>query len=184
MKMRFALPLLFAGILSAFNAVAADDPYAKLKQNFQPLPAHPPIPANNTQTPEKVELGKMLFFDARLSHDGTIACATCHNPTLGYTDRIPRAIGHGAQRGPRNSPTALNAAFLTSQFWDGRAPSLEAQALGPLQAGIEHGTTLDKAVATLRVSPNTINALPMCSAARTRSPPRTSPRPSLLSSAP
>ncbi len=153
MKMRFALPLLLAGILSAASALAADDPYAKLKQNFQPLPAHPPIPANNTQTPEKVELGKMLYFDARLSGDGTIACATCHNPALGFTDRIARAIGHGAQRGPRNSPTTLNAAFLKSQFWDGRAPDLEAQALGPIQAGIEHGTTLDKAVATLKSFP-------------------------------
>lgn len=155
MKMHFALPLVVAGMLSAAGAgiAASADPYANFKQNFQQLPAIPPIPANNTQTPEKVELGKMLFFDARLSAAGTIACATCHNPALGFTDRIPRAIGHGAQRGPRNSPTVLNAAFLTSQFWDGRAPDLEAQALGPIQAGIEHGTTLDKAVATLKSFP-------------------------------
>lgn len=155
MKLRFTLPLVVVGVLSAasISVAASTDPYANFKQNFQPLPAIPPIPANNSQTPEKVELGKMLYFDARLSGDGTIACATCHNPVLGFTDRIPLAIGHGAQRGPRNSPTTLNAAFLTSQFWDGRAPDLETQALGPIQANIEHGTTLDKAVAILKSFP-------------------------------
>lgn len=152
MKKRIAVPLILAGLLAAGLAQAAD-PYAKFKEYYKPLPAIAPIPADNPQTEAKVELGKMLYFDARLSGDGTIACATCHNPALGFTDRIPRAIGHGAARGPRNSPTTLNAAFLSSQFWDGRAPTLEAQALGPLQANIEHNITLDKAIAVLKSFP-------------------------------
>ena len=152
MKKSAFIPVLLAGLVWMGSSHAAD-PFERYKALFKPLPAIPPIPANNTQTPAKVELGKMLFFDARLSSDGNIACATCHNPALGYTDRVSRAIGHGAQRGPRNSPTVLNAAFLSSQFWDGRAPSLEAQALGPLQAPVEHNTTLAKAVATLKSFP-------------------------------
>jgi cytochrome c peroxidase len=134
-------------------AVAADDPFASFKQYFEPIPAHAPIPADNSMTIEKIELGKMLFFDARLSGSGVISCATCHNPALGYTDRIPRAIGHGAQIGPRNTPTALNAAFLSSQFWDGRAATLEEQALGPLQADIEHNITLEDAIKVINTFP-------------------------------
>ncbi len=102
----------------------------------EPLPAVPPIPADNSMSFKKVELGKMLFFDPRISSSGVVSCATCHNPSFAFTDRVPRALGHNHQVGPRNTPTVLNAAFLTSQFWDGRAATLEEQALGPIQASL------------------------------------------------
>lgn len=119
----------------------------------EPLPAVPPIPEDNTMTPVKVELGKMLFFDPRLSSSGVVSCATCHNPSFAFTDRVPRALGHNHQVGPRNTPTALNAAFLGFQFWDGRAATLEDQALGPIQATVEMNESLENVVARLKGIP-------------------------------
>lgn len=116
---------------------------------IEPLPAIAPIPEDNTMTPAKVELGKMLFFDPRLSGSKWISCATCHNPVMGFTDRLPRALGHGMSEGPRNTPTILNAAFIQLQFWDGRAGSLEEQALGPVQADVEMRHTLEGMVEDL-----------------------------------
>ena len=104
-------------------------------------------------TEAKIELGKMLFFDPRLSSSGVISCATCHNPVFAFTDRVPRALGHDHQVGPRNSPTVLNSAFLKNQFWDGRAESLEAQALGPIQASVEMNESLENVVERLKASP-------------------------------
>ncbi len=97
------------------------------------------IPQNNPQSPAKKALGKRLFFDSRLSTDGTISCASCHKPELAFTDGLPTAVGIKGQTGARNAPTAMNAAFYTSFFVDGRADSLETQALGPLTNPIEHG---------------------------------------------
>jgi cytochrome c peroxidase len=119
----------------------------------EPLPAVPPIPENNTMTPVKIELGKMLFFDPRLSSSGVISCATCHNPVFAFTDRLSRALGHNHQVGPRNTPTALNAAFLKNQFWDGRAATLEEQALGPIQASVEMNESLENVVGRLNLIP-------------------------------
>ena len=119
----------------------------------EPLPAVPPIPASNTMTPQKVELGKMLFFEPRLSSSGIVSCATCHNPSFAFTDRVARALGHNHQVGPRNTPTVLNAAFLSSQFWDGRASDLETQALGPIQATVEMNESLERAVSKLNAIP-------------------------------
>lgn len=119
----------------------------------EPLPAVPPIPADNTMTPEKIELGKMLFFEPRLSASGVISCASCHNPSFAFTDRVPRALGHNHQIGPRNSPTVLNAAFLANQFWDGRAATLEEQALGPIQATVEMNESLENVVKRLKTIP-------------------------------
>ncbi len=98
-----------------------------------------PVPADNTQNPAKIELGKQLFFDRRLSADGTVSCASCHQPEKAFTDGRPTAVGIDGQVGPRNAPTVLNAAYYTSLFHDGRADSLETQALGPLSNPIEHG---------------------------------------------
>jgi len=120
---------------------------------LEPLPAVAPIPADNTMTVEKVELGKMLFFDPRLSGSNWISCATCHNPVMAFTDRIPRALGHAMSEGPRNTPTVLNAAYIGVQFWDGRAATLEEQALGPIQAGVEMNQSLDKAVDNIKAVP-------------------------------
>ncbi|CAG1065310.1 Cytochrome c551 peroxidase [uncultured bacterium] len=119
----------------------------------EPLPAVPPIPADNSMSFKKVELGKMLFFDPRISSSGVVSCATCHNPSFAFTDRVPRALGHNHQVGPRNTPTVLNAAFLTSQFWDGRAATLEEQALGPIQASLEMNESLEIVEARLSAIP-------------------------------
>ena len=116
---------------------------------FEPLPALAPIPAGRTLSAARIALGEMLFFEPRISASGVISCATCHNPALGWTDRIPRATGHEGQVGNRNTPTVLNAGFLGAQFWDGREPDLEGQALGPIQAGVEMAQTLDAAIARL-----------------------------------
>ncbi len=131
------------------TAAHADD-IAEYMDFFEPLPHLPPIPADNTMTPEKIELGKMLFFEPRISASGVISCATCHNPALGWADRIPRAVGHGGQVGERNTPTVLNSGFLESQFWDGREPDLEGQALGPIQADVEMAMTLAEAIERLK----------------------------------
>ncbi len=119
----------------------------------EPIPSVPPIPADNSMTPVKIELGKMLFFDPRLSSSGVISCATCHNPSFAFTDRVSRALGHNHQVGPRNTPTVLNSAFLGSQFWDGRAATLEEQALGPIQASVEMNERLDNVVKRLKSIP-------------------------------
>ena len=103
------------------------------------LPDKPPIPAGNPMTPEKVELGKQLFFDPRLSVDGTVSCNTCHNVMSSGTDNRTVSVGVKGQLGGRSAPTVWNAAFLTVQFWDGRAPNLEEQAKGPMLNPIEMG---------------------------------------------
>jgi len=107
------------------------------------------IPDNNPMTAEKVELGKLLYFDKRLSKDGTISCATCHDPTMGWAEEDVTSIGIKEQVGTRNSPTVINSAYATSQFWDGREPTLEAQALGPIENPIEMGHSLPELVKEL-----------------------------------
>jgi len=107
------------------------------------------IPADNPLTAEKIELGRMLYFDKRLSADNSVACATCHNPQFGFTDGMPVSTGIKGQTGGRSAPTVINRLFSDAQFWDGRAESLEAQALGPIQNPIEMGSTLDAVVKKL-----------------------------------
>lgn len=113
---------------------------------FATLPDEAPIPEDNPMTPEKVELGEMLYFEPRLSASGVISCHTCHNLSLGGTDRLPTSLGHDFLTGGRNAPTVLNAAFFNQQFWDGRAIGLEEQAQGPIQAGVEMAMPADAAV--------------------------------------
>jgi len=141
---------LALGLSLAGTATADGHDMARYKDRFEPIPSIAPIPADNTQTAVKVELGKMLFFEPRISASGVISCATCHNPALGFADRIPLAVGHLGQVGERNTPTVLNAAFLDAQFWDGRAATLEEQALGPIEAGVEMAMPLDEAVQRLK----------------------------------
>ncbi len=97
------------------------------------------VPPENAVTPEKIELGRRLYYDKRLSADGTVACATCHDPNQGFADGKAVAEGIGGKKGARNSPTVLNSMFNEFQFWDGRAPSLEEQAKGPLTNPVEMG---------------------------------------------
>lgn len=97
------------------------------------------IPADNPQTPEKIQLGKLLFFDGRLSADGTVACSTCHDPARAFTDGRPTSIGIKGRAGQRNAPTVLNAVFNKTQFWDGRVNTLEQQAALPIVNPVEMG---------------------------------------------
>jgi cytochrome c peroxidase len=101
------------------------------------VPADIPQPADNVGNPARVELGKTLFFDPRLSRSDEISCATCHNPALAWSDGLPKAFGHDMQELKRATPTLANCAFSTTLMWDGREPSLEEQALGPIGAAAE-----------------------------------------------
>ncbi len=103
------------------------------------------VPADNATTAARVELGRKLYFDARLSNDGTVSCATCHDVTRSFADRRATSEGIGGQTGQRNAPTTMNAALLGNQFWDGRAATLEAQAVLPILNPIEMGMPDDKA---------------------------------------
>lgn len=97
------------------------------------------VPPDNPMTQEKIELGRVLFFDKRLSKDNTISCSTCHIPSLGFTDGQPVSTGIRRLQGGRSAPTAINRAFSKVQFWDGRAATLEAQSVGPFASPVEHG---------------------------------------------
>ena len=105
-----------------------------------------PIPANNPPTTATIALGRRLFYDTRLSEGNRISCATCHNPALAFSDPRPRSIGASGKFGTRNAPTVLNAAYFTTQFWDGRVPSLEEQALGPMANPVEMNQAHDISV--------------------------------------
>jgi cytochrome c peroxidase len=108
------------------------------------------LPADNLQTPDKIALGERLFFEGRLSADGTVACATCHDPARAFTDARPVSIGIHGRAGQRNAPTILNALYNKTQFWDGRAQTLEDQAGFPIINPVEMGQpTLDAAVAAI-----------------------------------
>ncbi len=104
------------------------------------------VPEDNPLTAAKVELGKLLYFDGRLSSDGTVSCATCHDPAKGFTDQKRVSTGVGGKTGTRNAPTVINTAYNFFQFWDGRAPSLEEQAKGPIENPVEMANTHDGAV--------------------------------------
>jgi cytochrome c peroxidase len=101
-----------------------------------------PVPADNPPTAETIALGRKLYYDPILSADNTISCATCHHPDKGFADGAVFSTGVRGQKGGRNSPMVCNAAFYTLQFWDGRAPSLEKQAEGPVQNPVEMAHTL------------------------------------------
>ncbi len=112
------------------------------------------IPATNNLTKGKVELGKQLYFDPRISKNGTVSCATCHDPAKGWTDNMPTSVGIMGQVGSRNAPTVLNTVYGRTMFWDGRAPSLEAQCQGPPQNKIEMGDqSYEEIVDRLRAIP-------------------------------
>ena len=112
-----------------------------------------PVPSDNPMTSEKIELGKLLYFDPRLSKDGTVSCATCHEPKEGWSERRATSKGIRDQIGERNSPTVINSAYHREQFWDGHAATLEEQALGPIEDPIEMGHKLEDLVKELAAIP-------------------------------
>jgi cytochrome c peroxidase len=105
-------------------------------------PRAAPAPQHNQLTPQRIELGRALFFDPRLSAKGVMSCASCHNPSLGWTDGRPTAVGHDMKVLGRATPTIVNAAFNALQMWDGRKASLEDQALGPFESADEQNLPL------------------------------------------
>ena len=113
-----------------------------------------PIPADNPPTEETIALGRRLFYDPILSVDRTISCASCHAPQFAFSDNQPVSDGVGKKLGTRHAPTVINSAYNNLQFWDGRAASLEEQALGPMTNPVEMAHTLDGVVQRLQADPN------------------------------
>lgn len=144
--------LAMASFASARVSSAAHDSLtAALIDSFRRPPASVvPAPVDNPITAQKVALGKALFFDPRLSGSGAIACASCHNPALGWQDGLRRGVGHNGALLPRRTPTILNVAWAEPLFWDGRADTLEEQAKGPIAAATEMNMPLDRGVAVVR----------------------------------
>ncbi|HEX5443243.1 MAG TPA: cytochrome c peroxidase [Pirellulales bacterium] len=135
--------------------LVADMLPAELPHDAAPLGLGPPPapPAGNATTPERVRLGRKLFFDPRLSADGTVACASCHDPAHGFASAAPRAIGILGRVGTRNAPSLLNRAYGKSFFWDGRSQTLEDQALEPIANPLEMGAAVGDVVARLNADP-------------------------------
>lgn len=163
-SLAFGVLLLYTAMLIPSNCVAQDTsgppPIPKpgtlarprsLTQIGVPLAAtRAAMPSDNPQTPAKIELGEKLFFDGRLSLDGTVACSTCHDPSRAFTDGRPASIGIKGRVGQRNAPTVLNTLYNKTQFWDGRVETLEQQAALPIINPVEMGQpNLDAAVAKI-----------------------------------
>ena len=116
------------------------------------------VPADNPITPEKTALGKQLYFDGRLSKDGSVSCNSCHDLAAAGADNKAVSVGVGGAQGTRNSPTVWNSSFHSAQFWDGRAPSLEEQAKGPLVNPVEMAMpSLDAVVARVKAIPGYVS---------------------------
>jgi cytochrome c peroxidase len=154
MKLKL-ITLAVGATLVASMALANDDALREKAKSagLQALPYGAGEVTDNPLTREKIDLGLMLFFDPRLSASGIISCNSCHNLGTGGDDNQSTSTGHGWQKGPRNSPTVLNAVYNKAQFWDGRAEDLKAQAKGPVQAGVEMANKPEAVVVTLKSMP-------------------------------
>jgi len=144
---RFRLSFLLILIFSFFPSIVIGEDSV-----YEPLPAVKQ-PSDNPGTAEKIDLGKMLYFDPRLSGSNWISCATCHNPALGWSDGLPRTIGDGQHELGRHSPTIINSGYFEIQMWDGRAKDLEEQALGPIQAKVEMNQDMGELIKELKAIP-------------------------------
>jgi len=145
-------------LLLATTANAADSGEYKFAAGDKSLqgwlmPDAPPYPEGNEPTPARVELGKKLFFDPRLSGDGNMSCATCHSPLFGWSDGLPTAKGVKSMVLGRASPTVINTAYNSLQMWDGRKKSLEDQAMGPMLANVEMNMNIPKLMNYLQTQP-------------------------------
>ena len=145
----FGLALTFVAATTA-RADVLRDAAAYL---FAPLPSTVPAVHYNRVTPAKIALGKALFFDPRLSASGVFSCSSCHNLATGGDDNLETSIGHGWQKGPRNTPTVLNAVLNEAQFWDGRAEDLKAQVKVPMTPGAQMSNTPENVVRALKSMP-------------------------------
>lgn len=134
------------------RAPVEERPFAFSREVVLPLPPIPRIPK------EKVDLGRTLFFEKRLSRDGTISCASCHDPARGGADGLQHAVGIGGAEGSVNTPTVFNAALNVLQFWDGRANTLEAQASGPVHNPIEMDSSWEQVTRKLEADPVYVSA--------------------------
>lgn len=134
----------------SFSAAAMAAPRNEPIQPIEPAPV---------TDQAKVELGKQLFFDPRLSKSGFISCNSCHNLSMGGSDNLPTSIGHNWQEGPINSPTVLNSSLNLAQFWDGRAGDLQEQAGGPIENPMEMGFTHDLAVGVIASIPQYVESI-------------------------
>jgi cytochrome c peroxidase len=156
--------LFLCGLLSVPYSVAEPDGAGPAGPDAHALladfrrPAKTPVSKINPTTPEKVALGQMLFFDPRLSGSGAISCATCHNPALGWSDALPKGLGHMGGRLRRHTPTILNVAYGEPYFWDGRAATLEEQAKGPLTSAAEMNMPAEGAVNRIQSIPGYVTA--------------------------
>ncbi|THF64724.1 cytochrome-c peroxidase [Pseudothauera nasutitermitis] len=142
------------GVAVAFALTTAGTAAWAAKVRDEPIQ---PIEPYKTSNPAKVELGKKLWFEPRLSLSGIISCNTCHNLSRGGTDNLKTSIGHGWKAGPVNAPTVLNSSLALAQFWDGRAANLQEQAAGPIQADIEMNMPHALAVEVLQSIPGYVN---------------------------
>lgn len=141
------------GTTRKFDVPAAKDPgQDELKASYR-RPKTIPFPKDNPYTFEKAALGKKLYFDPRLSKANLLSCASCHSPAYGWGDGLPKGVGHQMKTLGRRSPTIINAAYGNIFMWDGRAPTLEAQALGPIQAEVEMALPLDELLKRLHQIP-------------------------------
>ena len=148
---------LFDRPAQAQSATAANSvrPVGKPVEIKAPLGLPPvPIPGDNPPTEETIALGRRLYYDPTISVDGTISCASCHAPQFAFSDKRPVSEGVGKKLGTRHSPTVINSAYSSLQFWDGRAASLEEQAVGPMANPVEMAHTLDGVVKRLQADAN------------------------------
>lgn len=150
---RLAVPCVVVAMLGLYSSVVS------LEVSAESTPAaggelpSMPIPADNPQSDAKIELGRQLYFDGRLSANNEISCATCHDPKTGWAGHDATDTGVGGRVGNRNSGTVVNSGYMKYQFWDGRAASLEEQALGPIHNPVEMGETLENVVRKLNAIP-------------------------------
>lgn len=144
-----ALVVTTAAAMTSGLAMAAQTAIKSPDKSYL-RPATVPAPADNQMTPARIELGKSLYFDPRLSGSNWISCATCHNPALGWSDGLPTAIGEGQHVLHRATPTILNTAYNAFQMWDGRFKTLEEQAVGPIEAAGEMNQEMGSLLAELK----------------------------------
>lgn len=158
MKSRNLIAFVIGSAILLFAPIAqADKVMEEARNAFAPLPSKAMEKSSNPITKEKVALGKMLYFEPRLSRSGLISCNTCHNLAGSGTDNLETSIGHKWQKGPKNAPTVWNAALHMAQFWDGRAEDVEAQAQGPVLADVEMAATKELVLERLTSIPEYVD---------------------------